>query len=85
MSRNDIWTIPNVQTNEEAGQVRNAGSILQDLEQFLRKVYSACKAEIRSVASYEPAFKEPNRIKRQSLLRFVRERLFYIVHLHNIE
>jgi len=34
----------------KSGQVKNAGSILQDLEQFLRKVYGDCKSMIMSVS-----------------------------------
>ena len=43
MSRSDALAIPTCQSREAGQEVRNAGSISQDLEQFLRKVYRVCK------------------------------------------
>jgi hypothetical protein len=53
VSRSDVSDFQNVRNREAGQEVRKSGRLSQDLEQFLRKVYSVCKT-IRNVVSYEP-------------------------------
>jgi hypothetical protein len=45
-----IFAIPNANI-QMLGQVRKRGTLLQDFEQFMRKVYSFCKEILRSATT----------------------------------